>query len=54
MGLNRSLAHALLCSQAYDSFPCQHQLFYRGKGKAFWYEPVFKVGVTRLSGVAPG
>ena len=28
---------------AYDYFPCQHQLFYRGKGRGqFWYEPVFK------------
>ncbi|KAI8465280.1 MAG: hypothetical protein J3K34DRAFT_437601 [Monoraphidium minutum] len=26
---------------AYDFFPCQHQLYYP-KGKAFWYEPVFK------------
>ncbi|GAX80573.1 hypothetical protein CEUSTIGMA_g8010.t1 [Chlamydomonas eustigma] len=29
---------------AYDYFPAQHQLFYRGKGKGvLWYEPVFKV-----------
>jgi len=29
---------------AYDQFPCQYQLFYRGKSKrSFWYEPVFKV-----------
>ncbi|XP_057972147.1 violaxanthin de-epoxidase, chloroplastic [Malania oleifera] len=29
---------------AYDQFPCQYQLFYRGKAKgSFWYEPVFKV-----------
>ncbi|KAG1660262.1 hypothetical protein FOA52_007660 [Chlamydomonas sp. UWO 241] len=29
---------------AYDFFPAQHQLFYRGKGKGvMWYEPVFKV-----------
>ncbi|KXZ54082.1 hypothetical protein GPECTOR_5g188 [Gonium pectorale] len=28
---------------AYDYFPCQHQLFYRGKGSGqIWYEPVFK------------
>ncbi|PNH05728.1 hypothetical protein TSOC_007988 [Tetrabaena socialis] len=28
---------------AYDYFPCQHQLYYRGKGRGqFWYEPVFK------------
>ncbi|KAG5611826.1 hypothetical protein H5410_023107 [Solanum commersonii] len=29
---------------AYDQFPCQYQLFYRGKARgAFWYEPVFHV-----------
>ncbi|KAH6765525.1 violaxanthin de-epoxidase-like protein [Perilla frutescens var. hirtella] len=29
---------------AYDQFPCQFQLFYRGKAKgSFWYEPVFQV-----------
>lgn len=29
---------------AYDQFPCQYQLFYRGKARGtFWYEPVFKV-----------
>jgi len=29
---------------AYDYFPCQHQLFSRGKGRGqMWYEPVFKV-----------
>lgn len=29
---------------AYDHFPCQYQLFYRGKAKgSFWYEPVFQV-----------
>lgn len=28
---------------AYDAFPCQHQLYYPGKGSAFWYEPVFQV-----------
>ena len=27
---------------AYDFFPAQHQIFYR-KGKAMWYDPVFKV-----------
>lgn len=28
---------------AYDHFPCQHQIYYRGKGKGvLWYEPVFK------------
>ncbi|KAF5843914.1 hypothetical protein DUNSADRAFT_36 [Dunaliella salina] len=31
-------------SHAYDYFPCQHQLFSRGKGRGqMWYEPVFKV-----------
>lgn len=29
---------------AYDYFPCQFQLFYKGKGKnSMWYDPVFKV-----------
>lgn len=29
---------------AYDQFPCQYQLFYRGKARGtFWYEPIFKV-----------
>ena len=29
---------------AYDQFPCQYQLFYRGKAKgSLWYEPVFQV-----------
>ncbi|XP_020098700.1 uncharacterized protein LOC109717362 isoform X2 [Ananas comosus] len=29
---------------AYDQFPCQYQLFYRGKAKgSFCYEPVFQV-----------
>ena len=29
---------------AYDQFPCQYQLYYRGKAKgSFWYEPVFQV-----------
>ncbi|KAH9718078.1 GDNF domain-containing protein [Citrus sinensis] len=31
---------------AYDQFPCQYQLFYRGKAKgSFWYEPVFQVKI---------
>lgn len=29
---------------AYDFFPCQFQIWYRGKGRnVFWYNPVFKV-----------
>ncbi|KAI3682217.1 hypothetical protein L2E82_50080 [Cichorium intybus] len=29
---------------AYDQFPCQYQLFYRGNARgSFWYEPVFQV-----------
>ncbi|KAL4427643.1 hypothetical protein ABPG75_001732 [Micractinium tetrahymenae] len=29
---------------AYDFFPCQFQLFYRGKGKGgIWYDPTFQV-----------
>ncbi|EFJ44124.1 hypothetical protein VOLCADRAFT_95570 [Volvox carteri f. nagariensis] len=28
---------------AYDYFPCQHQLYYKGRGRGqLWYEPVFK------------
>mmetsp|Transcript_19800 Transcript_19800/g.64361 ORF Transcript_19800/g.64361 Transcript_19800/m.64361 type:complete len:518 (+) Transcript_19800:33-1586(+) len=36
----------LVCGQnpAYDEFPCQFQMFYRGKAKkSIWYNPVFKV-----------
>ena len=30
---------------AYDFFPCQFQLLYRGKGKGgMWYDPTFQVG----------
>lgn len=30
---------------AYDQFPCQYQLFFRGKASGtFWYDPVFQVG----------
>ncbi|CDP12695.1 unnamed protein product [Coffea canephora] len=29
---------------AYDQFPCQYQLFYRGKARgSFWFEPIFQV-----------
>ncbi|GBG71423.1 hypothetical protein CBR_g8843 [Chara braunii] len=29
---------------AYDQFPCQYQLFYRGRARnAMWYDPVFQV-----------
>lgn len=29
---------------AYDQFPCQYQMFYRGKSKgSMWYDPVFQV-----------
>jgi hypothetical protein len=29
---------------AYDFFPCQFQLFYRGKGRGgMWYDPAFMV-----------
>lgn len=40
VGLNQ------VCGQnpAYDFFPSQHQIFYRGKGeRQMWYDPVFKV-----------
>ena len=31
-------------NEAYDSFPSQHQIFYRAKEKrTMWYDPVFKV-----------
>ena len=31
-------------NEAYDSFPSQHQIFYRAaKGKTMWYDPVFLV-----------
>lgn len=35
-----------VCGQnpAYDFFPSQHQIFYRGRGEGqMWYDPVFKV-----------
>lgn len=35
-----------VCGQnpAYDFFPSQHQIFYRGRGPGvMWYDPVFKV-----------
>lgn len=35
-----------VCGQnpAYDFFPSQHQIFYRGRGNSeMWYDPVFKV-----------
>ena len=29
---------------AYDQFPCQYQIFYRGKARqSLWYDPVFQV-----------
>jgi hypothetical protein len=35
---------------AYDQFPSQYQMFYRGKAKgSMWYDPVFQVGVTKTS-----
>ena len=31
---------------AYDQFPCQYQIFYRGKARgSVWYDPVFMVRV---------
>ncbi|CAD7701109.1 unnamed protein product [Ostreobium quekettii] len=31
-------------SAAYDNFPCQYQLYYRGKARnSMWYDPIFKV-----------
>lgn len=32
---------------AYDQFPCQYQIFYRGKARnSMWYDPVFQVSAT--------
>lgn len=45
---NEPIPHCTLgCrNAAYDKFPCQFQLFYRGKAqRSMWYDPVFKVGV---------
>ena len=28
---------------AYDQFPSQNQLFYKGLGKTMWYDPIFRV-----------
>jgi hypothetical protein len=42
---------------AYDFFPCQHQVFYRGKGRGvMWYEPIFKVRARHRGrgGAGPG
>lgn len=44
-------AHSAAClpltsgkNPAYDYFPCQFQLFYRGFAKgSMWYDPIFKV-----------
>lgn len=34
---------------AYDQFPCQFQIFYRGKAKrSMWYDPVFQVCLLSL------
>eukprot|EP00468_Gymnochlora_sp_CCMP2014_P013688 CAMPEP_0167750178 /NCGR_PEP_ID=MMETSP0110_2-20121227/5843_1 /TAXON_ID=629695 /ORGANISM="Gymnochlora sp., Strain CCMP2014" /LENGTH=546 /DNA_ID=CAMNT_0007635463 /DNA_START=186 /DNA_END=1826 /DNA_ORIENTATION=+ len=43
---NNPLSWMLVCGQnpAYDEFPCQYQMFYRGKAKkSLWYNPVFKL-----------
>ena len=35
---------------AYDQFPCQYQLYYRGKAKnSLWYDPVFQVKLETQS-----
>ena len=35
---------------AYDQFPCQYQLYYRGKAKnSLWYDPVFQVKLATQS-----
>ena len=34
---------------AYDQFPCQYQIFYRGKARqSMWYDPVFQVSIEYL------
>ena len=39
-----SLRAAAHYDPAYDHFPCQYQIWYRGKARnSFWYNPVFKV-----------
>jgi len=43
---NNDSSWMLVCGQnpAYDEFPCQYQVFYRGRAKnSLWYNPVFKV-----------
>jgi len=42
----RNHSWILVCGQnpAYDEFPCQYQMFFRGKARnSLWYNPVFKV-----------
>jgi hypothetical protein len=39
---------------AYDQFPCQYQMFYRGKAKgSMWYDPVFQVLSSNLKTLIP-
>jgi hypothetical protein len=40
-GQRQYVRDGLCRNAAYDYFPCQFQLFYRGKG-GMWYDPVFQ------------
>jgi len=45
-GPGKNASWMLVCGQnpAYDEFPCQYQMFYRGKARnSLWYNPVFKL-----------
>ena len=45
-GVNMEYSWRVVAGQnaAYDQFPCQYQMFYRGKSKgSMWYDPVFQV-----------
>ena len=38
---------------AYDQFPCQYQIFYRGKAKnSLWYDPVFQVSAIESASLS--
>lgn len=43
--LQQPFSWRVVCGKnpAYDFFPCQYQLFFRGKGGVMWYDPIFKV-----------
>ena len=50
-GGRRVLRHSWIAcaglNPAYEHFPCQYQLFYRGRARgSMWYNPAFKVRVS--------